>query len=133
MERARFVRELASGEWTMSELCEHRLEGKRTALRAERIGNVQRDLVGAADSYCPVAVRIELFDVDLETDLSAFLVAKRPETIDLRPDGRRIDGLRTSRVCTNEKVVAHGCPVLRLLSTAARAWVGAVERRLGQP
>ena len=23
MERARFVRELASGEWTMSELCEH--------------------------------------------------------------------------------------------------------------
>lgn len=57
MERARFVRELASGEWTMSELCEHhgvsRPTGYKWARRYEADGDEGLKELSRAPRGCP--------------------------------------------------------------------------------
>jgi putative transposase len=63
MERARFVRELASGEWTMSELCEHhgvsRPTGYKWARRYEADGDDGLRELSRAPRDCPHRTSVE--------------------------------------------------------------------------
>jgi putative transposase len=64
MERARFVRELASGEWTMSELCEHhgisRPTGYKWAARYDADGDEGLKERSRAPRGCPHRTATEI-------------------------------------------------------------------------
>src|SRR4029078_8943798 len=64
MERARFVRELASGEWTMSELCEHhgisRPTGYKWAARHDADGDDGLEEHSRAPRSCPHRTAAEI-------------------------------------------------------------------------